>query len=185
MNSKILRSPRRLQRGQSIFELVIYAVVAGLVIAGAAYLFFTIRSGIQVKDATSDMGVLVSKAQSLYSNSQDGFSDATASSLISNGAVPARMTQGGVIVSPLGGAVTVTPASLYGGTGNGIKFNFAGLPKSACSDFVRGVAGWFVQVDVGGQSVKDMTIGKELDTTALGQACSGSDSMSTDFIAGR
>lgn len=185
VNSINTRTPRRLQRGQSIFELVIYAVVAGLIVAGAAYLFFTIRAGIEVKNATSDLGVMVSKAQSLYSNSQDGFSTATASSLIDNGVVPARMVQGGVIASSLAGAVTVTPVSLYGGGSNGLKFNFAALPSADCSDFVRGVAGWFVQINVAGQSVKDMTTGKDLDTAALGNACSGSQSVSTDFIAGR
>lgn len=185
MKSITFRSPRRLQRGQSIFELVIYAVVAGLIVAGAAYLFFTIRSGIEVKNATSDLGVMVSKTQSLYSNSQNGFSTATASALINNGVVPTRMVQGGVIASSLAGAVTVTPVSLYGGGGNGIKFNFSALPSSDCSDFVRGVAGWFVQISVAGQSVKDMTTGKELDTAALGNACAGSQALSTDFIAGR
>lgn len=177
-------SPRR-QRGQSIFELVIYAIVAAIVVAGAAALFFNIWSGMKVKDATTDTGVLVNKSQSLYSNQANGFTNATAADLINNGAVPSRMIQGNAIVSPLGGAVTVTPNSLYGGTGTGLDFNFAALSSSVCSDFVRGVEGWFVKIAVGGTTVKDETVGSDLDNTTLGTACKASSTVAVDFIEGK
>lgn len=187
MIRSINRRLARKQRGQMSIEYIVIIALVAIVLAGMVYFFTVGRVATKVDNTVKGVSYALTKAQALYMNDPQMFTNVSATSLINNGGVPDSLNGGTVINSPFGGTIDVAPAAVYGGAaGSGIQFVIPQVPSTGCSDLVNGLSSAFVNVTVGTTVIRSNGTNVANYADTLGTACkAGSGNTSLTLVAGR
>lgn len=170
INRPIFSYPGKRQKGFSLLEILI---VAGLLAAGLAALFFMLNRYNVRAAANNEAEVLNTMAAETRTQfrSQGNYTGVTPAVLIANGIVPTTHVNGTAIETGWATTVAVAPANLNGTMGDSVSFTYT-LPRESCSRFVQASEGAFSRVIVGGVHVKDIPTGaRNLNVATLGTQC--------------
>ncbi len=133
---KISQSNR--QAGATLTEMLAWAAVAGIIIAGAVSLFLVTMGGAKNQQFSKDvMGLRVGVQGLLSSQGTYGAVDLN-TALISAKKVPSTLPTSApsTIANQYGGTVTVT------GAGTTFTITSTAMPKDSCIETMTGATGW-------------------------------------------
>jgi len=170
MNRRLFNPTTKKQGGFSLLELLI---VASLVAAGLAGLFFLVNR-YNTKQTTNNeaasLNAIAAEVRTKF-RSQGNYTGISPQVLINNGIVPGTMINGTNIETGWNTNVAIAPANLNGTAGDSVSFTYT-LPRESCADFTQAAEGSFPRISVGGVNVKDIPGGmRTLNIATLGTQC--------------
>lgn len=170
MNRRLFNPSFKKSRGFSLLEILI---VAALVAAGLAGLFFLVQR-YNTKQTTNNeaqnLNQIAAEVRTKF-RSQGNYTGITPAVLIQNGIVPPTMVNNTNIETGWNTNVAVAAANLNGTNGDSVSFTYT-LPRESCADFVQAAEGSFPRISVGGVNVKDVPGGaRTLNIVTLGAQC--------------
>lgn len=163
------------KKGFTLVEILL--VVGFIALAGIG--IYTVYSKVQMSNAAltegKNLDTLRAGAKSLYGGTQT-YATVTNAVLNDSRVTPDSMriipyTAGSSsILNTFGGAVTVLPVSLGGGTSNGFEVTYPNIPGAVCAKLVAGSGSAWDQIKVGTTTVKGFGTGS-LAVAGLATAC--------------
>jgi prepilin-type N-terminal cleavage/methylation domain-containing protein len=172
-----MKFSRKKQGGFTLVELV---VVLAIIVAAIGAIIARQMSASQSSRVQSEAGnlqAIVGKINSTFAG-RTSYAGATTAFLLAQGAFPTSMVSGTNVVNGWNGNVTVAP-----GTGNTtVNITYAGVPDSACIEFVANTSKAYNTVTVGTTVVKT-TAQAEADLAATQTACTAAATASVIFNA--
>lgn len=180
---QVLRN-RRKNRGKGQFLenygltiIIVVGVIAAILILYALFGNTTSLSG-----EVSDVTTAVSQIQNQYKGDANGFKNITAAAIVPD--VPSDEISGGAWVAPIGGTVTVAPATSYGTLGDSFTLTFPSVPVADCTKLVSAFSS-ALNVSVGSTAVvNNLAGGTGYSATAAATACTGSAPLSISMTFG-
>ena len=172
-----MKFSRKKQGGFTLVELVVVlAIIIAAISAIIARQMSTSQSS-RVQSEAGNLQTIVGKVNSTFAG-RSSYAGATTAFLLAQGAFPTSMVNGTNVINGWNGAVSVAP-----GAGNtSVDITYAGVPSSACIEFVANTSKSYRTVTVGATVVKT-TAQSEADLTATQTACSAASSVSIIFNA--
>ncbi len=161
--SSFRRRNRSAEEGISLIEMLIYLAIAASIVIFGLVLGKKLFASNHIDNATSQMATYVDAVQAL-GKANGGFQW-----LSSNGGGDSNLYSAGKISSktpddPWGGAITVDPANVLGGTNNGFYVTFADVPANDCAQLVGNVVGNSLAVGIGNNILSDNYSGQSFAT---------------------
>jgi prepilin-type N-terminal cleavage/methylation domain-containing protein len=173
----IMSKSQRPQRGFSLLEVALVLVVI-LLGAGAILSAYTgTKSAADANNESKNINTILAGVKRIYAGTR-GYTGLANTVLINGGGAPTNMISGTNLTNAYGGAVTVAPTNISGGTNNAFTITYAGVPGPDCTALVNQVSQTFSVIVVGTTNVKTLAA-PQLDVPGLTTACSGGGNSNT------
>jgi len=153
-----------LKSGFSMNELMIYMAIVLFLMGGSYAIYRLLTDTSSTTIAQQAITVMRINIASMYQD-QGNYNGLNNAIVIRSGAVPKNLIKGNALVSPFGGAITVTPGT------DSSTFNIAlsGLEQKPCASLAATQISDWLRVSVNGT-----TINKSTAVTQAANACSDS-----------
>lgn len=173
---------KKKSKGFTLVEILL--VVGFIALAGIG--IYTIYAKVQVSNQANqesrNLDTLRAGVKSLYA-SRPSFLGVT-NTVANNARVTPdnmRTDDAAAIINSFGGAVTVEPVNLGGGTNNGLRIIYTEVPSAVCSKLVTSAGVQFNSVHVAGTEVKKFGSNEALDVAEAASQCNGTDTVEMFF----
>jgi Tfp pilus assembly protein PilE len=134
-NAFARRIETRKKKGATLFEIIMYLVIAAVILATVALNYGSANTASNTTTAISQLNQIATQIRSLYSG-QPTYNGLTTANLASSEALPNSMISGNTIRHVFNGNVTVAAAATTGGADAGFEVNFTNIPKAACEQML-------------------------------------------------
>lgn len=179
---------KKKSKGFTLVEILL--VVGFIALAGIG--IYTIYSKVQISNQANqesrNLDTLRAGVKSLYA-SRPNFTGVTNTVANQARVTPDNMRTEAIaeIINSFGGAVTIEPVGLGGGTNNGFVIQYDDVPSAVCTKLATSAGVQFNSVSIGAStpagSVKEFASNAPIDVALATQECNASDTVSMYFFS--